>query len=199
MPRRCFELGLEMLARLHHRNPDIEIILFGSGRIDSGCVPFGHANLGLLPSVEDLAALYRNADLGIVFSTTNPSLVPYEMMACGLAVCDLDLEAAVTNYGSEENVFLLNLDPEAMADQLLNILFDEGERQRRAEWLCLRGALPRRRGLRPAHRGVDCASHRGRQGGAGQAFRQRRPHGLRSGCQGCLRLAGQRRTRRTKG
>ena len=125
-----------MLARLHHRNPDIEIILFGSGRIDSGCVPFGHANLGLLPSVEDLAALYRNADLGIVFSTTNPSLVPYEMMACGLAVCDLDLEAAVTNYGSEENVFLLNLDPEAMADQLLNILFDEGERQRRARNGC---------------------------------------------------------------
>ncbi|MGH7172596.1 MAG: glycosyltransferase, partial [Gemmataceae bacterium] len=136
MPRRCFDLGLEMLARLHQRHPDIEIILFGSARIDSGQVPFAHTNLGLLPDVEDLATLYRNADLGIVFSTTNPSLVPYEMMACGLAVCDLDLEAAATNYGGTDNVFLLDLDPETMAEQIVNILANESERRRRARNGC---------------------------------------------------------------
>ena len=46
-------------------------------------------NYALLPTIKDLADLYRESTIGMVFSTTNPSLVPYEMMACGLPVIDL--------------------------------------------------------------------------------------------------------------
>lgn len=67
--------------------------------------------------------MYRNADLGIVFSTTNPSLVPYEMMACGCPVVDLDVEYALSKYGDDpNNVFLLSPLPNIMAQQLAGLL-----------------------------------------------------------------------------
>ncbi len=96
LDRRCYELGIAMLAQFKRRNPDVEVVLYGSAKIPSESIPFAHVNLGLLPSLQALADLYRNADLGIVFSTTNPSLVPYEMMACGLAVADIGRDAAAS-------------------------------------------------------------------------------------------------------
>jgi glycosyltransferase involved in cell wall biosynthesis len=136
MPRRCYDLGLEMLKQVKNQEPSVEIILFGSHAINTGSIPFPHNNLHLLPGLKHLATLYRNADLGIVFSTTNPSLVPYEMMACGLAVCDLALEDADLNYGCEDNVFLLPPDPASMAREVVRILQDDDERQRRARNGC---------------------------------------------------------------
>ncbi|HVU88463.1 MAG TPA: glycosyltransferase [Pirellulales bacterium] len=130
--RRCYELGIAMLAQFARRNPDVEIVLYGSSKIESETVPFPHANLQMLPSLQALAELYRNADLGIVFSTTNPSLVPYEMMACGLAVADIGRDAAAVNYGGEENIFLLNPSPDLMAREVQQILADDVERARRA-------------------------------------------------------------------
>lgn len=77
----------------------------------------------MLPTLHDLADLYRNATLGIVFSTTNPSLVPYEMMACGCPVADLDANNALAKYGDDiNNVFLFNTYPKKFAQELLDII-----------------------------------------------------------------------------
>ncbi len=109
----------------------MEIILFGSNNIKRSSISFEHTNVGVL-SIKQLTKLYRNADLGLVFSTTNPSLVPYEMMACKLAVADLELENSIENYGQEANVFLLDTTPEKMARQIEDILNNDVERERRA-------------------------------------------------------------------
>jgi len=34
MPRRCYELGVAMLAELHRLAPEVEIIFYGSKHVD---------------------------------------------------------------------------------------------------------------------------------------------------------------------
>lgn len=127
MYRRCYEIGIKALEEFHKLSPEIEIILFGSNNI--GEVSFPCTKLGLLPTLDDLADLYRNADLGIVFSTTNPSLVPYEMMHCGCPVVDLDVEFALSKYGDNpNNVFLGDPRPNILAKQIKDIM-DNSERR----------------------------------------------------------------------
>lgn len=123
MPRRCYELGIRALATVKERRPDIEIILYGSNQIT--WIPCEVTMKGVLPTLEELADLYRNADIGVVFSTTNPSLVPYEMMLCGCPVVDVQMEQAIMKYGNDgENVFLFDTQPNVMAEQILGIIDD---------------------------------------------------------------------------
>lgn len=123
MPRRCYSLGIHALQQFYELRPDVEIILYGSNMLEESQIPFRATVKKLIPTLEDLADMYRNADLGIVFSTTNPSLVPYEMMACGCPVVDLDVEYALSKYGDDpNNVFLLSPLPNIMAQQLAGLL-----------------------------------------------------------------------------
>ena len=128
MPRRCFELGVLALEELHRLRPDVEIILFGSPKVEKHHLPFPATKKLLLPTIDDLAALYANADLGIAFSTTNPSLVPYEMMACGLPVVDLGRPGNEVNYAGRKDIALLaDPDPKHMAAQIRDLLEDSAE------------------------------------------------------------------------
>lgn len=123
MPRRCFELGIEALRIFKCNNPNVEIILFGSTVLSPDMVPFEATILNYVPTLQGLAELYANADLGVVFSPTNPSLVPYEMMSCGCPVADLNVDLAITKYGNDENnVFLLDPLPEKISTSLEEIL-----------------------------------------------------------------------------
>lgn len=122
MPRRCYTLGIQALKEFHTLRPEVEIILFGSERVEEKDLPFPATVKKLLPTLNDLADLYRNADLGMVFSTTNPSLVPYEMLSCGCPVVDLDLEFAEAKYGnSRDHVFLLSPIPKQMGKQMAEL------------------------------------------------------------------------------
>lgn len=124
MYRRCYEIGIQALEEFHKLKPEVEIILYGSNNV--GELPFPATKLGILPTIEDLAELYRNADLGIVFSTTNPSLVPYEMMHCGCPVVDLDVEYAIEKYGGNmDNVFLFDPRPKTLGKQISEIIYDD--------------------------------------------------------------------------
>ncbi len=125
MPRRCFELGIQALATYKEKYPETEIIMFGSTVLSEDMVPFEATIVNYVPTLEGLAEIYANADLGIVFSPTNPSLVPYEMMSCGCPVVDLDIEMAITKYGNDtNNVFLLDPLPDKFAESLNEILND---------------------------------------------------------------------------
>lgn len=132
MPRRCFWLGLDALNIFHKRNPGVKITLFGSRQISSANIPFPHENLGVL-SVHGLAELYSGADVGIAFSTTNPSLVPFEMMACGCPVIDLDYNDNYVNYGSRNNAKLVGISPEEIAAGIEEMIKDDDLRHRIAE------------------------------------------------------------------
>jgi glycosyltransferase involved in cell wall biosynthesis len=132
MPRRCYELGKAMLAEFHRLAPDVEIIFFGSRHVDVATLGFPATVKGLLPSISDLAQAYCDADLGVAFSTTNPSLVPYEIMACGTPVADLDRIGNEVNYGGRRDVaFLGDPDPKRMARQIAALLRDRDEIDRR--------------------------------------------------------------------
>jgi glycosyltransferase involved in cell wall biosynthesis len=132
MTRRCFWLGLEALDIFHRRNPEVIITLFGSEEITHHHIPFPHENLGVL-SKEELAHLYSGADVGVAFSTTNPSLVPFEMMACGCPVVDLDYGDNYVNYGSSENIKLVRPSPQAIAGGIEELIKDDRLRYQFAE------------------------------------------------------------------
>jgi glycosyltransferase involved in cell wall biosynthesis/SAM-dependent methyltransferase len=127
MPRRCFSLGLQVLEEFHRLRPDVEKVFFGSPAVDRESLRFPVTVAGIL-DLEGLANLYCNADLGLVFSPTNPSLVPYEMMACGLPVVDLQTEAGALNYGKVRNTVLLtDIDPLRAAAQMADLLAEPAE------------------------------------------------------------------------
>jgi glycosyltransferase involved in cell wall biosynthesis len=120
-PRRAVPLGLLALEELHHRRPGVELMLFGDST--PVAAPFPHRHLGVLDR-EGLAHAYNSATVGVVLSTTNPSLVPTEMLACGLPVVDLASDAMVQTFGPDGPITLAPFDPLRIADALERLLDD---------------------------------------------------------------------------
>lgn len=125
-PRRAYELGLEALHLVSKRAPQVEIIFYGAQTLPPP--PFPITNAGILNPWE-LAKLFSTCDVGLVFSTTNPSFVPLEMMACRCAVVDLASERVVGLLEDGVNCRLAQPTPESIADTVLDLLWD---RERRA-------------------------------------------------------------------
>lgn len=121
MPRRCYRLGIQALSIVKEKHPEAEIVLFGENGSHYQNIPFDFINKGLAPSINDLADLYRSSSIGIAFSTTNPSLVPYEMMSCGCAVVDFDFNNSVVSYDNYENAMLVDTTPEKIAEGILKL------------------------------------------------------------------------------
>jgi glycosyltransferase involved in cell wall biosynthesis/SAM-dependent methyltransferase len=118
--RRAVELGIAGLATLFERRLDLRIVLFGSNVPPT--VPFPCENIGVVQPRE-LAALYRQASIGVVFSLTNLSLVDQEMMASGLPVVELDVENVSASLGrSGDLVRLAKPTPEGVADAIERLL-----------------------------------------------------------------------------
>ncbi|MBU6408567.1 MAG: glycosyltransferase family 4 protein, partial [Alphaproteobacteria bacterium] len=132
MPRRCFEIGAMALGHVHRARPNVEIIMFGSSKAKEQRVDFPATYLEVVPTIQDLAQMYANADVGLVFSTTNPSLVPYEMMACGCPVVDLRRPGNEVNYGDRTDIaYLADPIPENMAREIVALLDNAEDRAAR--------------------------------------------------------------------
>lgn len=123
MPRRLFPLGIQALRILKEKLPEVKIILFGSNAILDG-LDLECENLGAVSDLNELAKLYSRATLGLAFSTTNPSLIPFEMMACKCPVVDVDYGNNDLNYGSRDNVLLTYPDAEGVSEGMLKLLSD---------------------------------------------------------------------------
>ncbi len=119
--RRGVPLGVLALQELHRRRPDVEIALFGEAR--ELHTPFPHRHLGVLEPAA-LAHAYASATVGVVLSLTNPSLVPTEMLACGLPVVDLAVPSMRTTFGDDGPITLAPPDPTALADAIESLLDD---------------------------------------------------------------------------
>lgn len=130
MPRRCYHLGVQGLQLVKQMHPEAEIIFYGAHSSKYVNVPFEFTNCGMLPEISMLGDLYRSCDLGVCFSTTNPSLVPYEMMACGCPVVDLDFNENEVNYGSRENVTLVGPSAHSIAEGVNRLLEDPEYKER---------------------------------------------------------------------
>jgi O-antigen biosynthesis protein len=128
-PRRAVPLGLLALEELHRRRPDVEIALFGDAQPLP--TPFPHRRLGVLDHV-GLARAHSSATVGLVLSLTNPSLLPTEMLACGLAVVDIASESMLATFGPGGPIELAEPNPAALAAALERLLDDPALRAQRA-------------------------------------------------------------------
>jgi glycosyltransferase involved in cell wall biosynthesis len=123
-PRRCPDLLVRSLALLKKHKPDVKIYLYGTR--EKPDLPFEHEHLGLV-SVEKCAALYNRCSVGMCISATNPSRIPFEMMACGLPVVDVHRENNLFDM-PENGVLLANPRPDALARAAAVLLDDEARR-----------------------------------------------------------------------
>ncbi|TCV98284.1 glycosyltransferase family 4 protein [Biostraticola tofi] len=120
-PRRCSRLGLEALGIVKHRYPDVNIYLYGSdGKSDAW---FEHTNLGLI-NLEQCNELYNRCRVGLCISSSNPSRIPFEMMAAGLPVVEIWRENNLYDFPPEA-VLLANQTPESLAEAMIKVLADE--------------------------------------------------------------------------
>jgi GT2 family glycosyltransferase/glycosyltransferase involved in cell wall biosynthesis len=128
--RRAVPIGLMALAELHRRRPQTRVVLFGTDKHPPTSFPYEHLSVLSPPQ---LATLYAQATVGLCLSLTNFSLMPKEMLACGLPCVELAGVSAESIFGADGGpLALAPLDPVALADALERLLDDEPEWQRRA-------------------------------------------------------------------
>jgi glycosyltransferase involved in cell wall biosynthesis len=128
-PRRAVALGILALHELHRRRPDLRIVMFGN--LEPPDAPFPYEHVGIAGS-DDLSWLYSEATVGLCLSLTNYSLVPLEMMACGLPCVDLDRPSTRSVFGEDGAVELVPLHPAALASAVERLIDDRAEWERRS-------------------------------------------------------------------
>ncbi|MGJ7514107.1 rhamnosyltransferase WsaF family glycosyltransferase [Pseudomonas baetica] len=109
--RRAFDLGVLVLAELAQRIPNITVVMAGWD-VHHYEFPFSCDHAGL-QNPDQLAKLYSSCDAALVLSLTNLSLLPLEIMACGVPV--------VSNR-AEYTEWLLNDDVAMLAEPTIDSL-----------------------------------------------------------------------------
>lgn len=137
--RRCADLGAIALQEVCRELPGVFVHFFGQPkRFANFGIPCVHHGI-LTP--EALAILYRKLDVGVVLSATNHSIVPAEMMACGLPVVELDTPSARLDYPASA-ITLAPAHPKSIAAAIVELLSN------RALWETKsRGGIEHARGL----------------------------------------------------
>ena len=119
-PRRSSKLGLKALYIVKRMMPDVTIYLYGAP--NTGRLPIDCVNKGII-TLEECNKLYNTCGVGLCISATNPSRIPFEMMAAGLPVVDIYKENNLFDY-PPDSILLAQSRPEAIAQAILNILND---------------------------------------------------------------------------
>jgi glycosyltransferase involved in cell wall biosynthesis len=128
-PRRAVPLGALALQELHARRPGTRFVVFGMPEDPELPVPY--EQLGIV-SPEHLSWVYSEGTVGLCLSLTNYSLIPQEMMACGMPCVDLAGGSTEAELGNEGGVELAAADPVALADALEALLEDRERWERRS-------------------------------------------------------------------
>ena len=128
--RRAVPLGLMALAELKRRRPDVQIVMFGSEHPLH--TSFAYRHLGIM-SPQELSWVYSEATVGLCLSLTNVSLMPKEMMACGLPCVEVAGASAESIFGRDGPLELARLDPASIADALERLLDDRALWERRSQ------------------------------------------------------------------
>lgn len=116
-PRRCTHLVIEALGIVKANFPNTRIFMYGGERID---LWYEADQLGIV-SPEKLAELYNQCRAGLCISSSNPSRVPFEMMACGLPVVDLYRSNNLFDLPFE-GCLLAHQTPESVSEALMMLL-----------------------------------------------------------------------------
>jgi glycosyltransferase involved in cell wall biosynthesis len=132
-PRNAFGLGLTALVKVKERFGDrVEVVCAGE---HWNPAQFGQAgriqNLGVLGSLDEVAALYRSCDIGLVFMLTkHPSYQPLEFMASGMATVSNLNPATQWLLRDGENCLLTPAAPTPTAERLGRLVEDVELRRR---------------------------------------------------------------------
>jgi glycosyltransferase involved in cell wall biosynthesis len=131
--RRCFELMAQGLRELYTRGIDFDLSFVGWD-LTGYVLPFDEdvRNLRILTH-EGLAKLYSWADLAVVFSATNYSLLPHEIMACKLPLIELKGPNTEIVFKDGENINLAEPDPISIADKIEDLINNPEKRKQQAE------------------------------------------------------------------
>jgi glycosyltransferase involved in cell wall biosynthesis len=129
-PRRCSEIGLGALEVLKREMPEVTVYLYGSP--EQAKVDFPHVNLGVLHPRE-INGLYNRCRAGLCISSSNPSRIPFEMMAAGLPVVDIYRENNLYDF-PDEGVLLADPNPVAINRALKSLLQEPARLQRMSEF-----------------------------------------------------------------
>ena len=127
--RRAVPTGIAALRELYERRPNTRFVLFGDRNPVETAFPYEH--LGVRSPLE-LSWLYSQATVGLCLSMTNFSLMPKEMLACGLPCVELAGVSAESIFGADGPIELAELDPVALASALERLLDDRELRERRS-------------------------------------------------------------------
>ena len=130
-PRRLYELGVLALRALFELGDSFNIVTFGEDNLPDLGIAVKVSHAGILDP-KALADLYRRSSVGLVLSGTNYSLVPNEMMACGLPVVDIDAHHTRLSY-QPGTALLAEPTPQQLAMALSRLLNDQTLRSQAIE------------------------------------------------------------------
>ncbi len=130
-PRRCDYIGLKALKLIKALRPDVKIYLYGSELVTRP-IDFECENLHIIP-VEECNKLYNKCKVGICLSASNPSRIPFEMMAAGLPVVELYKENNLYDL-PDGGVLLSDTTPEAIASSVIHLLDNLEEAKKMSEF-----------------------------------------------------------------
>lgn len=120
-PRRTPILGIEALRRVKRAMPEVKVYVFGSNLPLN--LDFEVENLGLITDLTKLNALYNRCVAGLCVSGSNPSRIPYEMMAAGCIPVDLYRYNNLLDHQTG-TILLAYQNAASIAKALLSILGD---------------------------------------------------------------------------
>jgi O-antigen biosynthesis protein len=127
--RRAVPMGLMALAELKRRRPNVRVVLFGTNKVLGASFPYEQIEV-LTPT--ELSWLYSEATAGLCLSMTNFSLMPKEMLACGLPCVELAGVSAESIFSRDGPLDLAPLEPRALADALERLIVDRERSERRS-------------------------------------------------------------------
>jgi len=121
-PRRCFELGVEALRLLNERLGKGRLLVSMAGwPIPNWPADFSIVRHGIL-APGPLRRLYSSADIVLVLSSTNPSLLPLEAGLCGVPVVDLALPSLKGTLEDGVSARLAMPSPPALARTMADLI-----------------------------------------------------------------------------
>jgi len=125
-------MGLEELYKTAKKEGyKVEILFFGNSKRVRYPISIPYKNLGR-PSKDELRRLYQKSDFGVVFSYTNISLVPLEMMASGCPVVEV-YEGSFSSFFNSDCAILVRSYPQDFVKKVMWYIEHPEERLKVAE------------------------------------------------------------------
>lgn len=128
--RRTPKLAIDALRIVKLKQPDLKIYVYGSDAPIH--LDFDVENLGLIHDLTELNALYNKCKVGICISMTNPSRIPFELMASGVVPVDIYRYNNLLDYPSG-TIQLAYQSSESIAEAVLGLFSNKKALQSRQE------------------------------------------------------------------